>query len=144
MRMTKFTHACVRLDDGDRSLVLDPGEFSECAEALDGASAVLITHEHFDHLNVEALLSAARGNPDLRVWAPSSVVDASSPPKSVESSVLPPHPVPSPAAASHPAIPTAASSLERRVIVVSPAIGKGRAPALRNARQSPLRVCLRM
>ena len=75
MRMTKFTHACVRLDDGDRSLVLDPGEFSECAEALDGASAVLITHEHFDHLNVEALLSAARANPDLRVWAPSSVVE---------------------------------------------------------------------
>ena len=74
MRMTKFTHACVRLDDDGRSLVIDPGEFSECAEALDGASAVLITHEHFDHLNVEALLSAARANPDLLVWAPAPVV----------------------------------------------------------------------
>lgn len=74
MRMTKFTHACVRLDDGDRSLVIDPGDFSECAEALDGASAVLITHEHFDHLNVDAVLSAAKANPDLLVWAPASVV----------------------------------------------------------------------
>lgn len=75
MRMTKFTHACARLDDGDRSLVIDPGEFSECAAALDGASAVLITHEHFDHLDVEALLSAARANPALRVWAPAPVVE---------------------------------------------------------------------
>lgn len=75
MRMTKFTHACVRLDTGDRSLVIDPGEFSECAEALHRANAVLITHEHFDHLNVDALLSAARANPELRVWATASVVE---------------------------------------------------------------------
>lgn len=74
MRMTKFTHACVRLDDAGRSLVIDPGAFSECDDALDGASAVLITHEHFDHLNADAVLSAARANPDLRVWAPPSVV----------------------------------------------------------------------
>jgi L-ascorbate metabolism protein UlaG (beta-lactamase superfamily) len=40
MQLTKFTHACVRLDDGDRSLVIDPGVFSEGAQALDGAGAV--------------------------------------------------------------------------------------------------------
>jgi L-ascorbate metabolism protein UlaG (beta-lactamase superfamily) len=74
MQLTKFTHACVRLDDGDRVLVIDPGEFSETATALDGASAVLITHEHFDHLDVEALVAAARTNPELRVWAPAPVV----------------------------------------------------------------------
>ena len=28
MQLTKFTHACVRLDDGDRSLTIDPGAFS--------------------------------------------------------------------------------------------------------------------
>ena len=74
MRLTKFTHACVRLDDDGRALVIDPGEFSETATALEGASAVLITHEHFDHLDVEALLAGARANPDVRVWAPAPVV----------------------------------------------------------------------
>ena len=29
MQLTKFTHSCVRLDDGDRRLVIDPGVFSE-------------------------------------------------------------------------------------------------------------------
>lgn len=76
MRLTKYTHACVRLDDGDRALVIDPGTFSEATAALDGADAVLVTHEHFDHLDVEALLAAARTNSDLRVWAPSPVVQS--------------------------------------------------------------------
>lgn len=73
MRMTKYTHACVRFDDGGRALVIDPGAFSECAAALDGADAALITHEHFDHVDTDALLAAARSNADLRVWAPPSV-----------------------------------------------------------------------
>jgi L-ascorbate metabolism protein UlaG (beta-lactamase superfamily) len=48
MRITKFGHACVRLETGDTVVVLDPGGFSE-AEAVDGAGVVLITHEHPDH-----------------------------------------------------------------------------------------------
>ena len=68
--LTKFTHSCVRLDDGDRSLVIDPGAFSETDVAYDGADAVLITHEHPDHVNVDALRAAAKADPRLRVWAP--------------------------------------------------------------------------
>ena len=48
MRITKFGHACVRLEQGDAVVVLDPGAFTD-PEAVDGASAVLITHEHPDH-----------------------------------------------------------------------------------------------
>lgn len=48
MRITKFGHACVRLETGGHVIVLDPGGFSE-PEAVDGATAVLITHEHADH-----------------------------------------------------------------------------------------------
>lgn len=73
MRLTKFTHSCVRLEDGDRSLVIDPGTFSEVDAALDGVSTVLITHEHPDHVDVEALSRAARRDSALRVWAPESV-----------------------------------------------------------------------
>lgn len=73
MQLTKFAHACVRFDDGDRILVIDPGVFSEVDAALDGADAVLITHEHPDHIDAERFRAAARANPRLRVWAPASV-----------------------------------------------------------------------
>ncbi|MDT4947645.1 MAG: hypothetical protein QOJ37_240 [Pseudonocardiales bacterium] len=70
MQLTKFTHSCVRFDDGDRTLVVDPGVFSEVSAALDGADAVLITHEHADHIDLEQLRAAAERDPRLRIWAP--------------------------------------------------------------------------
>ncbi|SFI42535.1 L-ascorbate metabolism protein UlaG, beta-lactamase superfamily [Nocardioides psychrotolerans] len=48
MRITKLGHACVRIEHDGAVVVLDPGVFTE-AEAVDGATAVLITHEHPDH-----------------------------------------------------------------------------------------------
>ncbi len=54
MRITKFGHACVRLETGDHTIVLDPGGFTE-PEAVDGATAVLITHEHADHYSADHL-----------------------------------------------------------------------------------------
>jgi L-ascorbate metabolism protein UlaG (beta-lactamase superfamily) len=48
MRITKFGHACVRLEHEGRTVVLDPGMFTDPG-AVDGADAVLITHEHPDH-----------------------------------------------------------------------------------------------
>lgn len=73
MQLTKFTHSCVRFDDADRSLVIDPGVFSEVEEALDGADAVLVTHEHMDHVDADRLRAAAGTDPRLRIWAPESV-----------------------------------------------------------------------
>ncbi|MDQ2797628.1 MAG: MBL fold metallo-hydrolase [Actinomycetota bacterium] len=73
MQLTKFTHSCVRFDDGDRTLVVDPGVFSEVAAALDGADAVLVTHEHPDHLDLEQLRAAAKRDPRLKIWAPEPV-----------------------------------------------------------------------
>jgi L-ascorbate metabolism protein UlaG (beta-lactamase superfamily) len=37
-------------------------------EALDGADAVLITHEHFDHLDEGRVRAALDASPGLRVW----------------------------------------------------------------------------
>ena len=54
MRITKFGHACVRIEHEGRTVVLDPGMFTD-AEALDGVDAVLITHEHPDHYLPEHL-----------------------------------------------------------------------------------------
>ncbi len=48
MRITKFGHACVRLEHDGKVVVVDPGMFTD-PEAVDGADAVVITHEHPDH-----------------------------------------------------------------------------------------------
>ncbi|WP_035805058.1 MBL fold metallo-hydrolase [Kitasatospora mediocidica] len=66
MRLTKYGHACVRLEADGRVLVIDPGTLSE-PEALDGADAVLVTHEHDDHIDVDQLRAARAANPALTV-----------------------------------------------------------------------------
>jgi L-ascorbate metabolism protein UlaG (beta-lactamase superfamily) len=62
--ITKYTHACVRLEDHGQALVIDPGTWSE-PEALTGAAAVLVTHEHADHIDVPHLIALG-----LPVYAP--------------------------------------------------------------------------
>ncbi|GGC92287.1 MBL fold metallo-hydrolase [Tersicoccus solisilvae] len=73
MQLTKYTHSCVRLEDHGAVLVIDPGSFSEVDAALAGADAVLITHEHPDHVVPERLLAALAAAPELTVHAPESV-----------------------------------------------------------------------
>lgn len=54
MRIFKHGHACVRLESGGAVVVLDPGAFTE-RDAVEGATAILITHEHVDHWTPEML-----------------------------------------------------------------------------------------
>src|SRR4051794_10028271 len=63
MRLTRWSHACVVLESEGRRLVVDPGGWSE-PQALDGAHAVLVTHEHSDHADLPRLATS-----DVPVWA---------------------------------------------------------------------------
>jgi L-ascorbate metabolism protein UlaG (beta-lactamase superfamily) len=62
MRITKFGHSCVRLEHGTATVVVDPGSFTERA-AVEGATAVLITHVHGDHYDADHLRAA-----DAPIW----------------------------------------------------------------------------
>ena len=100
MRITKFGHACVRLEHGGTTVVLDPGMFT-APDAVDGADAVLLTHEHADHYDVGNLRAtdahiftidsvatklrdeAPELNERLTVVAPGEVFDAGAPVRAV-------------------------------------------------------------
>jgi L-ascorbate metabolism protein UlaG (beta-lactamase superfamily) len=68
MRLTKQGHACIRLEQDGTTLVLDPGAFSQ-PDAVVGADAVLITHEHMDHFAEDRIRAAAADDPKLRIFA---------------------------------------------------------------------------
>jgi len=72
MELTKRGHACIVISDDDRRLVIDPGAFTE-PEALDGAGAVLVTHEHPDHFQPDRLRAALDADPALEIWTNRSV-----------------------------------------------------------------------
>jgi L-ascorbate metabolism protein UlaG (beta-lactamase superfamily) len=74
MKLTKHEHACVVLEKDGTSIVIDPGSFSPgAAEIIAGADAILITHEHADHVNEAAISGALAARPDLRVYAPAAL-----------------------------------------------------------------------
>ncbi|MFH0176062.1 MBL fold metallo-hydrolase [Streptomyces cacaoi] len=74
MKLTKKSHACVRLEKDGRTLVLDPGGFSE-ADAAVGADAILVTHEHPDHFDEKRLRAALEADPAVELWTLRSVAE---------------------------------------------------------------------
>ncbi len=73
MRFTKVGHSCVRLEKDGAVLVIDPGVWTDAAAALAGAAVVMVTHEHTDHLDADAVRAALQAGPELTLWANPSV-----------------------------------------------------------------------
>jgi hypothetical protein len=60
---------CSRLEKDGAVLVVDPGAWTDAAAALAGAAAVMVTHEHADHLDVGAVRTALQASPELTLRA---------------------------------------------------------------------------
>ena len=67
MQVVHFGHACVLLDTGTTRILIDPGTFSSGFENVKDLDAVLITHQHFDHLDTEKLPSLLKANPQAQL-----------------------------------------------------------------------------
>lgn len=74
MKLTKMSHACIRLEKDGQTLVLDPGGFSE-EDAAAGADAILVTHEHADHFDEGRLRAALDANPATELWTLAAVAE---------------------------------------------------------------------
>ncbi|WP_062288926.1 MBL fold metallo-hydrolase [Demequina phytophila] len=76
MRLTLHGHACVSVGSDSDAILIDPGVYTpDPATLLARADAVLITHEHADHVDAEALGAALEARPALRLYGPAAVVE---------------------------------------------------------------------
>ena len=75
MRISKYGHSCLHIVDGSASVLIDPGTFSQGFETLSGLTAVLVTHQHPDHVDPKRLPLLLRGNPDATLYADAGSVE---------------------------------------------------------------------
>jgi len=67
MRITHLGHACLLVEIGDARILLDPGTFSPSAVDQRDLDAVLVTHQHADHLDVDRLPDLLSANPGAQL-----------------------------------------------------------------------------
>lgn len=62
MRISHLGHACLLVEAAGSRVLVDPGTFSTGWEELTDLDAVLVTHQHPDHVDVERLPALLEGN----------------------------------------------------------------------------------
>jgi L-ascorbate metabolism protein UlaG (beta-lactamase superfamily) len=70
MRLTHLGHACLLAEVGDARMLFDPGVLSGFDDVRD-LDAVLVTHQHPDHLDPARLGPLLAANPGARLWVSS-------------------------------------------------------------------------
>jgi L-ascorbate metabolism protein UlaG (beta-lactamase superfamily) len=71
MHLRHFGHACVLIETETTRLLIDPGTLSSDFETLRDLDAVLVTHQHADHVGAASLGALMSANPGAQL-----IVDA--------------------------------------------------------------------
>ncbi len=80
MRITKFVHACVLVEDGDKAILFDPGSFSWASglinlETFPDLGTIVVSHKHGDHCDESFVRALATKFPDVQWFAPPDAQD---------------------------------------------------------------------
>lgn len=68
MQITHLGHSTVLVEVADVAILIDPGNFSDAWTHLRGLDAVLVTHQHPDHVDTGRLGVLREANPRAEVW----------------------------------------------------------------------------
>ena len=67
MRITHLGHSCLLLEYDDARILVDPGVFATDLDFVEDLDAVLVTHQHPDHVDVERLPELLAASPKARL-----------------------------------------------------------------------------
>ena len=67
MKITKFGHACLLVEEQGVRFLIDPGNYSAEQNYVENIDVVLITHEHQDHVFMDSLKEILKNNTKAKV-----------------------------------------------------------------------------
>jgi L-ascorbate metabolism protein UlaG (beta-lactamase superfamily) len=67
MIVTRLGHACLLVESPSTRLLIDPGTFSDTWHGLTDLDAILLTHQHPDHFDIDNVGSLVAANPGARL-----------------------------------------------------------------------------
>lgn len=73
MKITKFGHCCLLIEENGVRILTDPGSYSTQQSEVKNIDFVLITHEHSDHLHIDSLKALLKNNPKAKIITNKSV-----------------------------------------------------------------------
>lgn len=73
MELTKYEHACFTIEKDGKVIVVDPGLFTTDFVVPENVVAIIITHEHDDHLDMDHISAIIATNPRAVIIGPQDV-----------------------------------------------------------------------
>ena len=67
MEITKLEHSGIIIEKEEKRIVFDPIELTETIPKLENVVAIIITHKHGDHLQIEAIKRILNDNPKAKI-----------------------------------------------------------------------------
>ena len=79
MKVTKYEHACLVLENEGETLVIDPGNYTRPIAGTQNVQAIVITHKHDDHCFEEQVDRILENNPNAVIYGTDEVCQRLSP-----------------------------------------------------------------
>ncbi len=68
MKVKNFGHCCLLIEENNVRILTDPGIYSIGQDEVKNIDAILITHEHPDHIHIPSLKNCLTNNPNVKIF----------------------------------------------------------------------------